>query len=150
MVLSYNYAKQKRWRQRTNVPPLCRTFQWPCGGVEAIHASSPNAAWPGLHWKPLDAAIGRLLALYRPGGHQGDSKQNNGVTCSHFAGRFDGCAGPTALYSAHRPMEEVHPLKATKCRHWASTPSNSINRTRQRRLFLTFHREKGHKVKGWP
>ncbi len=37
----------------------------------------PDAACPGLLWKPLDAAIGRLLALYRPSGHQGNSKQND-------------------------------------------------------------------------
>ena len=41
-------------------------------------------------------------------------------------------------------------LKATKRRHWASACSDSINWTHQRRLFLTFHREKGHKVKEWP
>jgi putative Ca2+/H+ antiporter (TMEM165/GDT1 family) len=41
-------------------------------------------------------------------------------------------------------------LKATKCCHQASTCSNSINRTHQRQLFLTFHPEKGNKVKGWP
>jgi hypothetical protein len=38
---------------------------------EAMHLTSPNTAWPGLHQMPLEAAIGQLLALY-----QGDSKQN--------------------------------------------------------------------------
>jgi len=36
----------------------------------------------GLHQKPLDAAIGRLLAPYCPGGRQGKSKQNNDVNVS--------------------------------------------------------------------
>jgi hypothetical protein len=49
---------------------------------EVIHAASPNAACPGLLRKPLDAAIGQLLAPYCPGGHQGDSKQNNDVNVS--------------------------------------------------------------------
>jgi hypothetical protein len=36
-----------------------------------------NAACPGLPWKPLDAAIGQLLAPYCPDGHQGNRKTNN-------------------------------------------------------------------------
>jgi len=31
----------------------------------------PNGAHPGLHSKLLDAAIGRVPALYHPGGHHG-------------------------------------------------------------------------------
>jgi hypothetical protein len=57
---------------------------------EAINAALPNAACPGLYWKPLDAAIGRLLTPYRPGGRQGDSKQYKYVICTHFDGRFNG------------------------------------------------------------
>ena len=62
---------------------LCRgPFQWPCGSDEAIHAVSPDAACPWLLWKkPLDAAIGQLLAPYHPGSRQGDSKQNNSAKC---------------------------------------------------------------------
>jgi hypothetical protein len=41
-------------------------------------------------------------------------------------------------------------LKETKHRHWTSTHSDSINRTCQRRLFLIFHCEKGHRVQGLP
>jgi len=52
--------------------------------------ASLDAACPGLHWKPLDAAIGRLLAPYHLGGRQGDSKQNNDVSCTHFDGHFGG------------------------------------------------------------
>jgi hypothetical protein len=33
--------------------------------------TSPDGAHPGLHSKPLDAAIGRVHAPYRPGGHHG-------------------------------------------------------------------------------
>ena len=50
-----------------------------------MHAASPNAACPGLHRKPLDAAIGRLLTPYRLGGRQGDSKQYKDVICTHMA-----------------------------------------------------------------
>ena len=63
----------------------------------------------GLHRKPLDAAIGRLLAPYCLGGRQGDSKQNNDVLCAHFDGHFDGHrdAAVLVLYRVYRPMEEV-------------------------------------------
>jgi hypothetical protein len=40
--------------------------------------------------------------------------------------------------------------KATKCRHWASTCSDSTNRTHQRRLILTFHSEKGLELTCFP
>ena len=42
-----------------------RLFRWPCGGVEAVHAASPDAACPQLHWKPLGAAIGQLLVPFK-------------------------------------------------------------------------------------
>jgi hypothetical protein len=67
----------------------------------------PDAACLGLHWKPLDAAIGQLLAPYRLGGHQGDSKQNNDVLCTHFDGHFDGHRDAAVLYRVYRPMEEI-------------------------------------------
>ena len=72
-----------------------------------IHVASPDAACPGLLWKPLDVAIGRLLAPYRLGGHQSDSKQNNDVICTHFDDHFNGHRDAAELYRVHRPMEEV-------------------------------------------
>ena len=88
MVLSYDYAKRKRRRRRTNAPPS-QAILMTMWSVEAIHAASSNAACPGLLRKPLDAAIGRLLTPYRPGGRQGDSKQYKDVICTHFDGRFN-------------------------------------------------------------
>ena len=67
----------------------------------------PNAACPGLYRKPLNAAIGQLLAPHCPRGHQGNSKQNNDAQCVHFADHFDGRGGATVLYRVHRSMEEV-------------------------------------------
>jgi hypothetical protein len=91
MVLSYDYAKRKRRRQRTNAPPS-QAILMTMWSVEVVHATSTNAAWPGLLRKPLDAVIGRLLTPYRPGGRQGDSKQYKDVICTHFDfdGRFNG------------------------------------------------------------
>ncbi len=57
--------------------------------------------------KPRDAAIGRLLTPYHPGGRQGDSKQYKYVIFTHFDGRFGGHRDAAVLYRAHRPMEEV-------------------------------------------
>ncbi len=84
-----------------------RPFRWPCGGVEPINEALPNAACPGLLWKPLDAAIGQLIALYCPGVYQGGSKQYKEVICTHFDGRFDGHRDAVVLYHVHCPIEEV-------------------------------------------
>ena len=91
-------------------------WPWQCAGV--TWRASPDAAWPGLHQKPLDAAIGRLLTPYRPGGRQGDNQLNDYETCTHFVGRFDGYRDAAVLYPADRPMEKVRgfrkkPLNAT-------------------------------------
>ena len=83
------------------------SFRWPCKSIEAIHAASPNAACPGLHQKPLDAALGRLLAPYRLGGRQGDSKQINDVLCTHFDGSLDGHRDVVVLYHMHHLIKEV-------------------------------------------
>ena len=40
-----------------------------CGG--AMGGTLPNGAHPGLHSKPMDAAIGRVPAPYRPDGRHG-------------------------------------------------------------------------------
>ena len=46
-------------------------FRWPCGCAGAIRRASTDEARPWLHVEPLDAAIGREFALYRPGGRHG-------------------------------------------------------------------------------
>jgi len=74
-------------------------FRWSLGRIEAIRSASPNAACPGLFWKPLDATIRRLLAPYCPSDRQGNSKQNNNVKCTDFAGQV--------LNRTHCPMKEV-------------------------------------------
>ena len=56
---------------------------WGCDG--AIPCASSDGGGPGLSYKPLNAAIGQLLAQYRPDGHQGARKQNDNAICAHFA-----------------------------------------------------------------
>ncbi len=41
-----------------------------CSGNFDGHGS-PNRAHPGLIWKPLDAAIGKVPVLYHPVGRHG-------------------------------------------------------------------------------
>ena len=97
-----------------------RPFRWPWQCVGAIRSASPNAAWPwpGLHQKPLYAAIGRLLAPYHPGGCQGDSYQyNDDATYTHFTRCFDDHWDAAVLYCAHCPMEEVCGFHNHKS-HW--------------------------------
>jgi hypothetical protein len=55
----------------------CGPFWWPYEHVGVIQTALPDAACPGLPWKPLDAAIRWLLSPCCPGSRQGNSKQNN-------------------------------------------------------------------------
>ncbi len=151
MVLSYNYAPSENGSGDERMHIQRWPFRWPCRGVEVIHAASPNAACPGLHWKPLDAAIGQLLAPYPLGGRQGDSKQNNDVICTHLMAILMAIVMRryyTAWISQWRRSRAF--IWATKHCHQVSTRSDSINRTHQCRLFLGFHREKGIEFTCWP
>ena len=46
-------------------------FQLPWRYSGTAWGPSPDRARPGLHWKPLDAAIRQVPAPYRPGGRHG-------------------------------------------------------------------------------
>jgi hypothetical protein len=69
-----------------------------------IQSALPNAACPGLLWKPLDAAIGQLLAPYHPSSCQGNSKQNNNNKMYRY---FDGRGSAPVQYRMHHPIEEI-------------------------------------------
>ena len=90
---------------------LCRRpFRWPWLCASAIRSALPDAAWQGIHRKPLDAAIGRLPAPNLPGGRQGDNQlKNDYATCTHFdfVGHFDDHHDAAVLYCAHPLMEGV-------------------------------------------
>jgi len=111
MVLSYDYSSQNRRQRRTNVNPSQAISMAMAVRRCDKQSALPDAAWPGLHRKPLDAAIGQLLAPYCPGGCQGDNQHNNNGACTHFAGSFDG----------HRDAT------TTKCHHRASTVVSNIS-----------------------
>ena len=88
-MLCINDKSNKKGNENERIYLHRGSFWWPwrCNG--AMQTSSPDVACPGLHHKPLDATIGRILTLYCPGGCQRDSKQNNDEKCTNFAGRFD-------------------------------------------------------------
>ena len=118
MVLSYDYPKSKKGNGNEWMHLRQRPFQWPCGGVEAIHVTSPDAACPGPHWKPLDAAIRRLLAPYPLGSRQGNSKQKQ--RCDMYPlWRCGGTIAPIAQWMRSRAF-----VKATKHWHRARTCSD--------------------------
>jgi hypothetical protein len=74
----------------------CSPFRRPCGCAGVIQTASPNVACPDLLRKPLDAGIGRLLALYRPSGRQGNRQTNNNqqMTLKRWPNRWPWrCAG---------------------------------------------------------
>ena len=123
-------------------------FRWPWRCADAIRSASPDAAWPGLYQKPLDAAIGRLLAPYRPGGRQGDNHYEHVPTllAISMAIAMRRCYTPRIA----RWRRFVAFIKATKRHHRASTRSDIYNVSRQRRLFRTSHREKGLQLTCWP
>ncbi len=72
MVMVNNKIDDDEWMHLRRGP-----FWRPCGCAGAIQTASPNAACPGLLWKPLDAGIGQLLAPYCPSGCQGNRQTNN-------------------------------------------------------------------------
>jgi hypothetical protein len=87
--LAASSVKQKNGRNE-QMCLHCGPFRWPCGCIGAKHVALPNVAYPGLLWKPLDTAIGRLLTPYCPGGQQGHNQQNDDAKYTYFTGQFDG------------------------------------------------------------
>lgn len=66
---------------------------------------------------PPEAAIGWILALYRPGGRQGHRKNDDEKATSFAGGHFEGndrCTAPVR-YRAHPLMEEVQ-VVTNRCR----------------------------------
>ena len=51
---------------------------WQCSGT--MRGASTDGAHPGLQSKPLDAAIGQVLAPYHPGGRHG---RKNRIKCTN-------------------------------------------------------------------
>ena len=107
------------------------------GHAEALkqfmwHHRMDDVRCPGPYRKPLDAAIGRLLAPHCSRGCQGDSKQTTINKYTHFAGRFDGHHDAVVQYRAHCSMEEVQGFTRS---HWM--PPSGEHLLRWGRLYGT-------------
>ncbi len=129
----------------------CRPFWWPRGCVGAMLLILPNAACPGVHWKPLDAAIGQLLAPYFPG-KQGQQQTNQqwknaptflAILMAMALRRYD-----TVCIAQWRRSRAL--VEATGRCHLASIAADRSHRTYQRLLFLSFFIINSlKKVAGW-
>jgi len=108
---------------------------WRRSEAEANHVALPNAACPGLHRKPLDAAIRWLLAPYHPNGRHDNNQQNDDAKCSLFAESFD--AHRNAITWWRRFVAFIKAPKVRDscvtgagfvwvCRHWCNTTKTKI------------------------
>ena len=125
-----------------------RPFRWPCGGVEAVHAASPDAACPrlhiGSHWT---LPLGNYLLRIAPAA----AMATINAKCTLLLAILMAIA-VRRYYTARiaRWRKYMAFIKATKRHHRASTCSDIIKGTRQLRLFRTFHREKELQLTWWP
>ncbi len=104
-------------------------FQWTRWCAGALQIASPDAAVPGLPRKPLDTAIGQLLAPYCPSGHQGNSKWHDDKKMDQLCWPFwwlRSCAGtiPRALPDGGGPGLWQKPLDAAI--GWVLRPIDAI------------------------
>ncbi len=67
MVVANNEIDETKNAGNSTTISMAMAMQW----YDATRGTLPNKAHPGLHSKPLDAAIGRVPAPYRPGGRHG-------------------------------------------------------------------------------
>jgi hypothetical protein len=118
----------------------CGPFRRPCRCGGAIQMALPDAACPGLPQKPLDAAIGQLLAPYCPSGRQSNRQTNNNQQI-HLKKMARLMAAAVRRYNTAHIVQWRRSralLEATGCHHWASIMSDNINWTWLRHFFLMF------------
>ena len=151
MVLGYDYSNRNRRRRRTNAPPLQAISM----AMAVRRCDTERIA----RWRRSRDFIKATKLCHRA------------TTCSVLPRRPPGtqstqrwatCPPPLLAISMAVAMRQYNTariaqwrrfmafVKATKRHHPASTGSDSINRTRQRRLLLLFHREKGLQSTCWP
>ena len=151
MVLSYDYAKQNRQRRRTNAPPLraipmAMVGRWSCTcGIARCSMSKATLESTGYcHPASTCSVSPRRL----PGWQSTQWLWNMYPLCwpcqwpSHAAISW-------ALPDGGGLWLSLKPLNATITIGRALTLIAS-NRTRQLRLFRTFHREKELQLTCWP
>ncbi len=92
----------------------------PCGTAGTVPSTSRSTAGLGLRQMPLDAAIGRLFALYCPGGRHGH----------RFCRKKSSCGVVKSLFKASVKKAPNGPstqlIKATSCVDRSNTTINSL------------------------
>ncbi len=88
---------------------ICWPFRWPCGSGGTVPSASPSAAGLGLPKMPLDAAIGRVFALYRPSGRHGLRFRRKKSSCGVVKLLFE------ASVQKARNGPSTQLIKATSC-----------------------------------
>ncbi len=133
------------WRWQMNAPPLwaisiamVRRWSDTCGIAQCSMSRATPEATGRRH-----RATTRSVSPRRPPGWQ-QTKQQYIIYPLWCPFQW---SSPTHIDQWRRSRAFI---KATKHRHRVSTCSDSINRTRQHRLFRTFHTEKGLELTCWP
>ena len=139
MVLSYDYTKQKRQRRRTNAPPsqailmaMRRHWSNSCSISQWRMSRATLEATGRRHW-----ATTLSVSLPRTPGWQSTTQWwINTPTLRAVLMAIAMWGYNTARIARWRRSRAS--LEATGCHHWASTHSDSINRTCQHRFFQCF------------
>jgi hypothetical protein len=107
----------------------------------------PNAACPRLLQKPLNAAIGQLLATYCSSGRQGNRQTNNNqqIHLKKVAVLMAMAMRRHVIAHIARWRRSRASLEATGRHHWASIMSDNINRTWLRRFFFRCLHHQNHR-----
>ena len=124
MVIIYNYCKQILWQSQTHAPRWW--FRWPWRHPSTVPIALTYASCSVLQFKPLNAAIGQVLAQYYPGNRLGPiqtSKNTIKTNASHLLAismakamrwygtkRIDQCIVLSASIKAtgHRNRSSIH------------------------------------------
>ena len=151
MVLSYDYSNWNRRRRRTNAPPpraismAMAVRRWEAARIDQWRRSRAFIkATKRHHWVTT-----RSVSPRRPPGQQ-QTKQQFKISTPLL--NFSMAIAMRRYYTV--PIAQWRMflafIKVTKRHQQVSTCSNIIKGTRQRRMFLRFHREKGLELTCWP
>ena len=128
-----------------------RPFRWPCGGIEAIHAASPDGGCPGPYRSHQTPPLGDYLLRIAPADARTTINLKTMTKYTYFVGRFDGHRDAAVRYRVHRPMEGVQGFTRS---HWMppsgehSLRQHAIGHTNTGfvRCFSSSNRRKSHKT----
>ena len=124
-------------------------FRLPWWCSSTTRGASPDGAHPGLHLKPLDAAIGRVPAPYCPGGRHGrrfrKNTQNTNKTqllASNYSTFRASC-----LWEFCNTKDERDPLLTSSMRHALFKCETPRIELKSSRSFLAIKRWQRTKIK---